>query len=235
MGKAGARLLFPVFIHDAVLCSRSSLPFSPARRVDPEEPTKTPDDLGLGAVVVHGRHERGEAAAQVVHLPVEASYVVALENVSVVPAYPAAASPAGLRKEGLQLGDELIDLLLGNPRPPARHLGTRRLKRMEKGERCGGETKGKREGRGSFIEEEQRVCVKKKKKKKKKKKHYMEKGQGGPDVPPLFLTLVPLDHSLPTCHVYVKKMIRPFVSSILLRPSSLSEPSITHHPNVRKP
>ncbi|RZS16348.1 hypothetical protein BHM03_00048325 [Ensete ventricosum] len=35
MGKAGARLLFPVFIHDAVLCSRSSLPFSPARRVDP--------------------------------------------------------------------------------------------------------------------------------------------------------------------------------------------------------
>lgn len=58
-----------------------------------------------------------------------------------------------------------------------------------------------------------------------KKKHYMEKGHGGPDVPPLFLTLVPLGHSLPTCHVSVKKIIP---LSLLPPPVFLlSEPLIT--------
>ena len=35
------------------------------------------DDLGGGAVVVHGGHEVGEAVAQVVHLPVQALDVAA--------------------------------------------------------------------------------------------------------------------------------------------------------------
>jgi len=35
------------------------------------------DDLGAGAVLVHGGHEVGEAVAQVVHLPVQALDVAA--------------------------------------------------------------------------------------------------------------------------------------------------------------
>lgn len=40
-------------------------------------PEETADDVGLGAVAVHGRHEGREAVAQVVDLPVEFPDVVA--------------------------------------------------------------------------------------------------------------------------------------------------------------
>jgi hypothetical protein len=35
-------------------------------------PEEAPDDLGLGAVVVHGRHEPRQPFREVVHLPVQA-------------------------------------------------------------------------------------------------------------------------------------------------------------------
>lgn len=38
---------------------------------------QAPYDLGLNAVAVHGLHERGEPAAEVVHFPVQAPDVAA--------------------------------------------------------------------------------------------------------------------------------------------------------------
>jgi hypothetical protein len=37
-----------------------------------ESPEEAPDDLGLGAVVVHGLHEPRQPLREVVHLPVQA-------------------------------------------------------------------------------------------------------------------------------------------------------------------
>jgi hypothetical protein len=40
--------------------------------LDLESPEEAPDDLGLGAVVVHGLHEPRQPLREVVHLPVQA-------------------------------------------------------------------------------------------------------------------------------------------------------------------
>lgn len=76
---------------------------------------KAADDLGAGAVVVHGGHEVGEPVAQVVHFPVQALDVAArlLEQLRRRRLAAAAAARAG-REQRLELGDELVDLLLGD-------------------------------------------------------------------------------------------------------------------------
>lgn len=82
------------------------------------------DDLCSGAIVVHGRHEVRQPVAEVVHLPVEALDVAARLLEQLRRRRLAGAAAARVGEQRLELGDELVDLLVGDGaarRPSARH------------------------------------------------------------------------------------------------------------------